>query len=549
MKSIRQDFLRPTPGWLVGGVVLVLIFNLLAQISVTPLGEGMDVFGHWGYVGFLAAQRRAPRPGEPALPAQVGALQAALPAPDQTLGERYAAWAKMSLAERAQVRAQVLTPVDWTTYSQPNYEAQHPPLYYAVLAEFFPLVGGLPPDVQVFWLAFLSVLIASAGLPGVYRLLRLYVSPRTAVLGCLAAAVFPNLAPFLARITNDTLAFALLPWLFYFLLRPRKQKYADIILSGLLLVMGFFTKSYFLTLVPVYLAGSSLSVSLAGGAGGKWRFDARRLGLSLSLAAGGAALLVIYNVQATGSWLGLTEMQTAGAFTLADQLRALVTLDPIWFFVRGLLRLAWWSGFWSFVSPGILYYLPELALIGLLVLKLPRRRTLEGFLGMRRLWPFYLAAGGFVAGMLWHAALFKLRATLVAGQVQSGNEGWYLDVLLGPFAVIWAVLVAERFSGKWAGRLAWGLPPFLLVLGLLGRLTAAMFWTGQVRMAVFIRSANLGDVLRTVLSPQEWESWLSLPGVLRPAWFTAGLPLLLAVGLLAWVLLAVRTLPAESIEG
>ena len=524
-------------------VALVYLLQQGSQLALTPIGEGMDSYYHWAYIVYLSNEGKIPLPGQVSVTEAVPRLSQVFPAPDMTLGERYAQWARLTGAERAAIKAAALAPTGLDYYQAPNYESQHPPLYYFLLSKVYPLVRNIDLDRQIAWLSFLSILISALALPAIYLTFRIYFGPAASVLLLLALVWFPNLMPFLGRITNDTLSFPIAAWLIYFCLSPHRSP-GKVFAAGGLLCLGFFTKSYFFTLAPLYMVTA---------AGFQWKkgrllFSVRSLVTGAALALLGFGALMLFNQATTGHILLLTEVWDTDQVPLVEKLLAMLRIDPIWFYVRGLFRLMIWSGYWSFVSPGIAYYLPAVIGLGWLGLKPVVEKTMQNrFFAIQLLWPHYLAIAVFVLGMLWHAALFYIRSGLVNDQVRTGNEGWYLDVLIGCFFTILAVLARARLAQRHKIPLLCVSVIGMVILNLIARLTLYMFWTGQVHLMTFIRGVTWSDVFSAVLHPETWQNWLSLPGIIQPAWLAGGVPLLLALTLSWFVLTEQRRCSAPPL--
>jgi hypothetical protein len=330
------------------------------------------------------------------------------------------------------------------------------------------------------------------------------------------------LLPFLGRVTNDTLAWPLMAWSTYFCLRLRAEgRLRDTLAAGLLLGLALFAKTYALTLVPVYW--------LCAAAGGHRRQQAVR-----TAALAGLLILVCLagffamNLANTGHLIPLTELRITARLPLAARLAAPLQVDYLWFF-GGLAKNFWWLGYWSFVSPGWVFFLP---LAGPIVLLLVRPRVPAGGHagpGWRSLWPHYAALAAFAAALLWHAALFTLDARLHGLARHSGNEGWYANVLLGSVAAILSVALWRRVSAAAFQTLLAGLVGFLVACNAAAVAAMAAFWGGTAPASGWLRALPADQFVRALLNPATWTNWLSLPGILQPVALTSLAPLLLAL--------------------
>ncbi len=522
---------------LLGLIVAIFALRLAAQVAVTPLGEGLDFFSHLAYIVFMAEQGHPPAPHEPSVPDWLVRLAATVPGPDNSPdGRDYRAWAQQDALTQAQTRAILNADTTTAAYPQTNNQSQHPPLYYWLLSgvyRAFPAALGL--EARVYLLGLVSVALASLALPGIYKTLRLYVDETPALLALLALAWYPNLWPFLARITNDSLAMPLLVWGFYFCLRARaSQDWRHLALAGGLLVLACFTKTYALTLAPVYL------LCAVAGPGGK-RATWRNLLVAGPVAALGLGALFGFNWLTTGHLIPLTEMRITATLPWVTRLGALFQVDPLWF-VGGLAKGFWWLGYWSFVSPGAVLFLAPVAALGVLILRPRERGPWHAHFGLRALWPHYAAGLLFGTGMLWHAALFALEARQAGAARYSGNEGWYANVLLGSVWAIGLVLLQARLSPAALRRVLSGALAVLMLTSLVSQAAVALYWGGAVEVRGLLRSVPWDQFFAGLFSQAAWANWLSLPGIIQPVALTAALPLLLALAgaVIVWRMLAAR---------
>jgi hypothetical protein len=515
-------------------LLATLVFALqgISQIAVTPLGEDLDGYSHWANVIFFAREGRFPGLDEPAYPARFEALRDRFSGPDHGSGSRYADWAARDPAEQEAMKREWLSPLQTPDYRQPNHQAQQPPLYYAVLRPVYERAVSWSLDRQRYALAVVSLLLAAAGLPAIFLVLRFHIGAAGAATALLALAWFPNLMPFLGRMTNDTLAFALLAWaLAGCVAFPRT--YRNNAVTGVLLGLALFAKNYAMLFLPVYMA----CFAWRGGPGAGRRLDVRHLLLAAALAALALGLQIVLNHAQTGHALRLVNVVDTAGIPLIDKIAGLFQVHPGWF-IGGLIRGFFWCGYWSFVSPGYSYYLPGLAQMLVAVLLVFRRVPSPDRLLWNRLWPHYLLLVLFVLGMWWHANLFTLHARLAGLSSHSGNEGWYLNVLIGSVTAVFLALVYDRFGSTRGHRCLRLAVPAMVAWNLAARWTMYGFWTGRVTLEGAGRIAPWRSVLRAMLDPEARADWLSQPGVLHPVAGYAAAPLaaalLLTLGLLFW---------------
>lgn len=507
-----------------GLVCLVFLLSQMSALSVTPIAEGMDIYGHLAYLDFFTAQRRAPRPGELSMADWIVTLRQDMPGPDLSeSGERYRRWAGLSADDKRLIAARRPAISDPDVYIQANNQSQHPPLYYALLSPLYRVMKpNLEVGTQLFILGLASACIAALALPGLYLTLRRHFDKSASLIALLALAWFPNFLPFLGRITNDALAFPLVVWSVYLCLRCRdSESRAPLLAAGATIAIAGFAKTYALTLWPLYVACAFFGVY-----GRRWRMA----GLAIAISAVGVGALVGYNLATTGHAILLREMVANEAIPLSDVIMSLIRLNLVWFF-GGVAKGFWWFGYQSFVSPGLLFYAP-LGLAPILLL-FQRRASWPGIL--REVWPHLLAIVSFVGGMAWHAANFTLLARLRGQAAFSGNEGWYADVLVGSFAVVALVLLKARLSARAFRPTIAAIAIFMVCWNVWARTALAAFWTGQVgtgRVAEegILRGILWSQAIPALLSPDALGHWLSLPGVIGPIPVLAVVSLLIAIG-------------------
>ena len=234
--------------------------NAIVYSSLMPLWEGFDEPWHYGYVQSLRLTRCLPVLGETRLSREVWNSMLACPAshvvahawPELLTFDRYfaldaAARARMRLGLESIPHAEARLPDEHT-----NYEAQQPPLAYALLAAPDLLLSHASITVRVLWLRLLvsglaalitffaaTSLFRTLGLPATYQALGLFF-----LFACQMywAAV--------AHIANDALGVAFTVWFAAacaaFCAQPRR---AGALWLALATSLGLLTKAYFLPLL------------------------------------------------------------------------------------------------------------------------------------------------------------------------------------------------------------------------------------------------------------------------------------------------------------
>lgn len=519
---------------IVGLATAVFALQLGAQLSVTPLGEGMDEWAHWARIEFRADTGRCPRPDEPSIPAWLDALERDGPGPGHARGGRFAEWAARPATERAALRARWRMPPDREIgYAAPNYEAQQAPLYYAMLAPVARALGREPPDVQRWWLAVLSVVVSAAAVPAWHRALRSRLEAPSALAALLALVWLPNWMPFTGRIANDALAVPLMSWAFALLADPRRAAVREAGAAALLVVAAL-AKAYALVLLPVAAAVTiqGLARERTAAATG-WRVAA------LALLAAAPLLLIAVQRRLAGHPMPFIHVLGSAGASWRERLAAFAAVDWRWW-AKGLVRGATWCGYWSFASLGLWFHAPAaLPILLVLARRDPTSRGDDVMAARRLRLVAWGAVAAFLAAMAVHAATFAvLRAR--AGGEPSGNEGWYAMAFAAPAAAALADQVARR--GNAAARWRWCAAAAVVSLmwNLLARAAMGVYWSGLVPLDPTIRRLDWSRAAWPGSVAAALAGWRDCPGVVQPVVLTAGLPLIVAVVLSLAVLRRTR---------
>ena len=236
--------------------------NAIVYSSLVPLWEGFDEPWHYGYVQSLSLTHRLPVLGETRLSREVWDSMLACPAshvvahawPELQTFDRYfaldaAARARMRRGMESIPRAEAWLPDEHT-----NYEAQQPPLAYALLAAPDLLLSQTSITVRVFWLrllaACLATLITFYAAISLFRTLGLPASYQALGLFCFFACQMYWAT--VAHIANDALGVALTVWFVAacaaFSAQPRR---AGALWLALVTSLGLLTKAYFLPLLAL----------------------------------------------------------------------------------------------------------------------------------------------------------------------------------------------------------------------------------------------------------------------------------------------------------
>jgi len=362
-----------------------------------------------------------------------------------------------------------------------NWEAQHPPLYYALMAPLERATEALPFVTQIFILRLFSFLLALAGIAfGMLALCRPHapVQDSAALRGFLFyPLLLPMLFPEFTRISNDSLCLFLAGSLALLLSRwAHDEKNTRLSLAiGLTLGLGLLTKAFF---IPIALA-TALFMALRL----RESFDAAALPQRLKILARALipALIIgggwyLYKYMATGDIIGGND-----AIRLAQEgglMGGLAKHFSLFAFLRGfaVVIASWvWAGTWSLARPPALMLLPLLAAllwaVGAFIAEV-RRRPLSD----PAWFPVYLF-GFFGLGFFWHI----LQSVALNG---NGNTpGWYLHILMPWAAPALGIGIAKirqhRARGVFTGLLIYA-----------GLFQLAMIWA---QFALFTGCAVKGE--------------------------------------------------------
>jgi 4-amino-4-deoxy-L-arabinose transferase-like glycosyltransferase len=410
--------------WLVGASLLAFVSLSLAQIFLIPPGEGFDEEGHYSYVSLLADEGRIPVVGTDSIDASWQKHRQGFPEPYDVLPATmtYRAF----FAQPDDVRREALArwygkpdgPVRYEKGTGTNWEGQHPPLYYALMALVYKLAAGLSIGRRVLWMRLASVVIACSSVI-FFRLAWRSAAPETQrrlALGVALAALTPSLVLDVARLGNDALSMALAAALFWQLLalREARRPWLTVAIIGVLLGLGCLTKGYFVVVAPAVLVSVAFFSRRTG-----WRTILGRCALIALLCIAFAGWWLVRSQRIYGLWVPtIVELQARGM--PGQQLAPLALAGQ---YARGLAVLwatYFYCGTWSLAIVPAGWYLP-FGLISVLAVVALAWRFRPALIRSREaavLFPLLALA----AGLLWHLAAF-IRLTGVGA-----TGGYYLHI-------------------------------------------------------------------------------------------------------------------------
>jgi len=445
-------------------MLMAVFFVGLAHLAFLPPFEGFDEEAHWSSITLIAAERRIPVYGADYLDRAVDNYAgphpyANTPPFDETRGLNYR---EFDVAARAGPR-QTRPDTPFSSGREPNWQAQHPPLYYVILSPLHALISDASWSTQFFFLRLSSWIMAFTGLViGVEAALRHGALPKDGAMIMAAwPFLFPQFFPEMARMGNDSLCLFFMGWIMVFLLRLEQHNCVKSAAGlALALGLGLWTKAFFLPVVAglvLYLLWTGHHRFRKGRVSGEWvilRFGA----MSFALLLGWGWYL--YKMLSTGTVTGGDEFIRLGEG--AAGLSALVSHFSLFEFLRGLAAIAAsfaWAGSWSLARPNEFLIL---APVLLLILTLTRWGVRWSEL------PHPARATLFIASPMVLGLVFHLLTRTAAGEGGGGTPGWYLHIL--------APVVGIAVAWGWRrSALAITLSAFTLVF----TLTA---WTLQLSM-------------------------------------------------------------------
>jgi hypothetical protein len=429
----------------------------IAHIAFLPPWEGYDETAHWSYIQELADTGHAPIYGKDDLSADVAAYPGpmaygAAPPFDQTGRPTYRSY------RLAGAHALTGGPTHYLGFDTLNWQAQHPPLYYALMVPIYRAAHGLGWINHLLALRLASFTLAFVGLAlGVIATVRM-IKPAGVWTGPIMAAwpfLFPQFFPEFARLGNDSLCllWVAVAWTLLLRLLGGQGRWVTAAALGASLGLGLLTKAFFL---PI---GAGVAVMLAA----RWWISGRSpAGLGQAALAGATALVI-------GAWWYIGKDLQTGSITGSDEFIQFNHAGGLGRLVHGFSPQALarglgvipgsfaWAGTWSLAR------LPEYLLIAPVALL---ALSLWGYcLSLRKSdlvdWAPLALTLPFVGGLVYH---------VVVGMsgIGAATPGWYLHILAAPLGLA----VAK----------GWTRPRLLGLLTALTALFTAANWAFQLSL-------------------------------------------------------------------
>ena len=406
--------------WYLPTLLLIFLVKGVVIGTVHPAFTGHDEVAHYAYLEILSTEHRVPAMPDPDVlqsdpDAAFDKLPASLWAYCHFTTEDWGGCAENTCPETCYARVDPETgatrPAGWV------YTANHPPLYYLLMAPLYELTDHLAPEEQLTWLRFAAIPFGMIVVLCAWLTTRT-LFPRDRFLQITVPAVVafqPQIAYEAAMLNNDIMAIALVSIVIWLCARGVRTRFplANVLLIGATFGLALLTKT---TALPV---GIAIAATMILGLG--WRNV--RVWLPRGLLAGSVTLLLVWPwywhmLRTYGDLNGLSRIRELQWWnydnaTPPSLLNELTNRDFFW--------TIWgqtWGGFGWLLMPAPesllrkIFLVASLAMIGLAVRAIraylatscsirdgaPRLRMRFGVPLNRRQGMFLLALGVFVAG-------------------------------------------------------------------------------------------------------------------------------------------------------
>jgi hypothetical protein len=414
--------------------LLSLLLIGVGYIAIMPPFEGFDETAHYASLRQIADTGTIPVFGRSFFPRDITGYQGPVgyntAAPPYDNGPSYAKFfAQPDMVARfVQDYRRPQPHPSFVPSQQLNWEAQHPPLYYLLLAPVLRLAETAPFVSQIFALRLVSYLLALAGI--VFALTAIPASsssiePRAAFTGFLLYPVMlPMFLPEFARIGNDSLCLLFAGMAAFSLAKGLNQERSAVwpVALGVSLGLGLLSKALF---VPITFGiGVFLLLRLWRSRGDKesWLLQLRNSAISLALAVLIGGGWYLHDYLAYGEFSG-----DVGAILIAADGGIWASLKQhysLFAFAHGLavVIVTWiWAGTWSLAHMPPVLYSPLFLLLIMTIGGFVKR--LAGTPLTQPEWLPVLLFASLGAGLLYHV----IEMLALGG---GGTGGWYLHILV-----------------------------------------------------------------------------------------------------------------------
>jgi hypothetical protein len=493
----------------------------LAHVAALPPWEGFDEPAHYSYLQQLADRGELPRLPAARMGRDVERYSRVAPLPyssvppfEQNGGLTYQAFFAGFDGTMSGPRPFAHQPPrearHYVAGSGDNWEAQHPPLYYLVLAPVYVATRHLSWSLHLGALRLASYLLAwTALVVGAYACATTApalfgggrAAPQWAMLGIATWPILlPSWFPEMARLGNDSLTALLLAgtWLVVARALGTGLSLPRALALGALLGLGCLTKAFF---VPI-------SVGLLGfGLVRAWPLRKRRVLVATALRL---AVVVLVAVGIAGWWyvenwrrygVILGPAQMIAAHRVGGVVHGLAERFSIMTWLRGhaaFVASLGWSCTWSLARPPYPYFGP---MVGIVLLAAGAyaaalRRFRAGTLAWLPGWLLAPVALGFSYYILVRMAL--------RGEGR-GTSGYYLHVLAGALGVALGLGIGAWWGHGGFRRLTAGLTVYAVLFGV------AISWAQVLLFSGWLVKSGADPFYR---APAPLPPWLGVPDAL-----------------------------------
>lgn len=435
--------------------LLSLFLIGLGYMAIMPPFEGFDEPAHYASLRQIADTGTVPIFGKSYLPRDVadyrGPVAYSSLKPPFDSGLTYAKFFTLPAAIRRFIEDYRRPQLHQSFFPsmEPNWEAQHPPFYYLILAPVLRLVENAPFVSQILVLRVVSYSLALVGVFfGVQAALATgaVITPAEATTGFLLYPVMlPMFFPEFARIGNDSLCLLLTGLAAFLLTRvlADEQKIGSPVALGLCLGLGLLTKAFFLPIT--FAIGAFLLLRCWACRDHQERRQYLRNGgimLILAMLIGGG--WYVYDALANGVLIGGDDSIVHQSNFWASIKQNLSLHD----LVRGaaVTFVTWiWAGTWSLARMKLSLYVPLLLLVVLTLIGVGvrlRRAPLND-----PVWLPILLCAIFACGLLYHVIL------VAATGGEGGTAGWYFHILMPWTAPVLGLGIERLTRSPWSKAL------------------------------------------------------------------------------------------------
>ena len=427
----------------------------LGWLALLPPMEGFDETAHFSYIQQIADTGTIPVFGNSFLSRDVQRYREQLPTPyasmppfDSNGAITYQRFFGKPVS--ADARRELTSPRRFAPSAEPNWQSQHPPLYYLAMAPLYRVSAAWSWPAQFLLMRVVSWLIAMTGLVlGIVAAYRYWPDDDRAAAATVSAAwpfLVPMFFPEMARLGNDSLCLLVAGAVWYVLMRMVAvgARRRDAALLGVLLGLGLLTKAFFLPITGGVIAFLAL------------RREFRIAGIALALAALVGGPWYIYKFLSYGVATGAYEqVLLAEQGGLLAGLAASFNVTALAHGIAGIVATTSWAGTWSLARLPDVFRLPLV-----LLLAIPLGAYTFGLIRTRVsdiVWAPVWIVGAVVAGLVHHV----LVRIALSGE-GTGTPGWYLHLLAGPLGFAYAVGVLRMTRWKIARLLLLTLSTYTL---------------------------------------------------------------------------------------